>query len=217
MAEKKSLMLYYEYERQFALLSDEQLGRLIRAMLAFDIYGVIPDFSDDPKLEMTFSFISAQLERDKTKFEQKCAVNSANGRKGGRPSKQTVADKTEKSERFSDKPKKADEDKDEEKEKEEEKGEDEESVPTRRKYGRYNNVLLSDDDISQLKTELPNYQEYIERLSEYMESSGKNYNSHLATIRRWAKSDAEKNGDTSPLKEKEYEDFYSFIKNGGVK
>jgi hypothetical protein len=60
---------------------------------------------------------------------------------------------------------------------------------TRHKYGAYNNVLLSDTDFEKLKTEFPDYKERIERLSEYIASTGKSYKNHLATIRSWAKKD----------------------------
>ena len=60
---------------------------------------------------------------------------------------------------------------------------------TRHKYGAYNNVLLSDTDLEKLKTEFPDYEVRIERLSEYMASTGKSYKNHLATIRSWAKKD----------------------------
>ena len=59
--------------------------------------------------------------------------------------------------------------------------------------GRYQNVFLSDTELSELQTDFPNlWQEYIERLSEYMASTGKTYKSHAATIRRWAKEDRRK-------------------------
>lgn len=60
---------------------------------------------------------------------------------------------------------------------------------TRHKYGAYNNVLLSDTDLEKLKTEFKDYEERIERLSEYIASTGKSYKNHLATIRSWAKKD----------------------------
>ena len=59
----------------------------------------------------------------------------------------------------------------------------------RHKYGAYNNVLLSDTDLEKLKTEFRDYEERIERLSEYIASTGKSYKNHLATIRSWAKKD----------------------------
>lgn len=66
------------------------------------------------------------------------------------------------------------------------------SKPTKHKYGEYNNVLLTDDELDKLKTEYSDYQERIERLSSYVASTGKAYKSHYATIRNWAKKDAEK-------------------------
>ena len=65
--------------------------------------------------------------------------------------------------------------------------------PTRHKYGIYKNVLLTDEDMEKLKTEFPDdWQNRIERLSEYIASSGKTYKNHLATIRVWAKKDKER-------------------------
>lgn len=61
----------------------------------------------------------------------------------------------------------------------------------RRKYGEYENVLLSDTDLEKLKAEFPNdYQQRIENLSCYIASSGKSYKNHLATIRNWARKDS---------------------------
>lgn len=65
--------------------------------------------------------------------------------------------------------------------------------PVRHKYGEYKNVLLSDEDLNKLKTEFPSdWEERIERLSSYMESTGKSYKNHLATIRNWSKKDTPK-------------------------
>ena len=52
-------------------------------------------------------------------------------------------------------------------------------------YGKFQNVFLSDDDIAFLQQTVPPYREYIERLSAYMQSSGKSYADHAATIRSW--------------------------------
>ena len=60
---------------------------------------------------------------------------------------------------------------------------------TRHKYGEYKNVLLSDDEMEKLKSEFPDYQDRIERLSEYCASTGKSYKNYLATIRNWAKKE----------------------------
>jgi predicted phage replisome organizer len=60
-------------------------------------------------------------------------------------------------------------------------------------YGRFHNVFLSDSELDALKTELPGkWEYYIDRLSVHIASSGKKYNSHAATIYKWAQEDAEK-------------------------
>lgn len=62
--------------------------------------------------------------------------------------------------------------------------------PTRHKYGLYKNVLLTDEDYQKLQQEFPHdYSARIERLSEYIASTGKKYKNHLATIRNWARND----------------------------
>lgn len=62
--------------------------------------------------------------------------------------------------------------------------------PTRHKYGEYQNVLLSDEDLEKLKKEFLDWSDRIERLSAYMASTGKSYKNHLATIRNWARRDS---------------------------
>lgn len=57
-------------------------------------------------------------------------------------------------------------------------------------YGKYKNVVLSADEYSALQQDFPNdFAFKIERLSEYMASTGKTYENHLATIRSWARKD----------------------------
>ena len=62
-----------------------------------------------------------------------------------------------------------------------------------RNYGRYENVFLTDTELSELQAELPEkWAYYIERLSGYIASTGKKYKNHAATIRRWAADDTAK-------------------------
>lgn len=63
----------------------------------------------------------------------------------------------------------------------------------RHKYGLYKNVLLSDDDLTKLKAEFVDWEQRIERLSEYIASTGKSYKNHLATIRAWARKEKPQN------------------------
>lgn len=59
----------------------------------------------------------------------------------------------------------------------------------RHKYGLYKNVLFTDDDLEKLKTEFVDWEQRIERLSEYIASTGKSYKNHLATIRAWSRKE----------------------------
>lgn len=85
-----------------------------------------------------------------------------------------------------------------------------EEKPARHKYGQYKNVLLSDEDMDKLKSEYPkDWERRIERLSEYIASSGKSYKNHLATIRSWARKDK-----TKP--QEPVDDLEEFIRRGGI-
>lgn len=69
---------------------------------------------------------------------------------------------------------------------------------TKHRYGEYKNVLLSDVEMEKLKSEFPkDYEQRIERLSEYIASTGKAYKNHLATIRTWARKDTPQEEKTS--------------------
>lgn len=62
-----------------------------------------------------------------------------------------------------------------------------------RAFGRYKNVFLTDAELAELQAEFPTvWENYVEKLSAYMESTGKTYKSHAATIRRWAVEDSRK-------------------------
>ena len=57
-------------------------------------------------------------------------------------------------------------------------------------YGRFGNVRLTGEQLADLKEEMPEvYEEYIEKLSSYMASTGKSYRDCFATILRWYEKD----------------------------
>ena len=61
--------------------------------------------------------------------------------------------------------------------------------PVKHKYGEYQNVLLTDEEHAKLQKLFHDLPARIERLSEYIASTGKKYKSHYATIRAWASRD----------------------------
>ena len=71
-------------------------------------------------------------------------------------------------------------------------GEERDNTPTRRAYGLYNNVFLTDEEHDALVTDIPDAVNVIDKLSMHMKSSGRTYTSHEATVRKWAREDAER-------------------------
>ena len=64
-------------------------------------------------------------------------------------------------------------------------------------------VFLSDGELADLQADFPTvWSQYIEKLSEYMASTGKRYQSHAATIRRWAGEDMKK--AAPPTRDRDY-------------
>ena len=54
---------------------------------------------------------------------------------------------------------------------------------------------MTDVELEKLQAEFPNdWQQRIDSLSRYMKSTGKVYKDHLATIRNWARMEAERSG-----------------------
>lgn len=63
-----------------------------------------------------------------------------------------------------------------------------EKKAVRHRYGSYENVLLSDIEMEQLRAEFPmDYQNRIERMSEYIACTGRGYKNYLAALRSWAR------------------------------
>ena len=64
-------------------------------------------------------------------------------------------------------------------------------------YGEFKNVVLSEEELAKLKAKIPNYEDYIERLSAYMASKDKRYKSHYATILAWARKEKKGENDNA--------------------
>ena len=62
----------------------------------------------------------------------------------------------------------------------------------RNAHGSQKNVCISDEEYEALSAEFTECDEYIERLSLYMASTGKDYSSHAATVRKWILQDKPK-------------------------
>jgi hypothetical protein len=78
----KSFILYQEYKKNISLLSQNQKGDLLDAIFSFNEE---VEIKLDPIVEMAFSFIKSDLERNKIKYQNIIERNKINGVNGGRP------------------------------------------------------------------------------------------------------------------------------------
>ena len=76
MAEKKSFMIYLDNEKQVNMLTDEQAGKLFKALFEFAKDGTETDFKDG-MTAMIFSFMADSITRDTAKYNAKCEKNKA--------------------------------------------------------------------------------------------------------------------------------------------
>lgn len=72
--------------------------------------------------------------------------------------------------------------------------------------GRFKNVFLTQNEIDELRTKFPNdYEAKIERMSRYLESTGKTYRNQFSTLLEWLEQDVRKSDND---KKREYTASY---------
>lgn len=189
---KKITDIPNEYLEEMDCLSDAEFGRLIRGLLQYSITGVEPDLKGTERL--FWKTVRNREDRFAEAYAQRCATQKENGKKGGRPKNPRVISENPKNPRVFSETQKTQQNRTElnrtELNRTELGDKGAHNAPTRHRYGEYENVLLTDDELGKLKNEFPDdWQERIERLSGYIASSGKKYKSHLATIRNWARKE----------------------------
>ena len=85
MNKHSSFVLYKDYREYIDMLSDQETGRLFKALFS------VPSGGEEPELEgstkIVFKVIYGQIMRDLEKWEETCRKRSEAGKKGGRPAK----------------------------------------------------------------------------------------------------------------------------------
>ncbi|MCX4365077.1 MAG: DUF6291 domain-containing protein [Bacilli bacterium] len=74
MDKKNSFIMYLNYEDNFKLLSDKELGILMRGIFQYVKTGKEPNFNN-VGLKMAFSFIKTNIDLDAEKYKKKCEKN----------------------------------------------------------------------------------------------------------------------------------------------
>ncbi len=79
--ERKSFLVYLDYEEQLSDLTDKELGLLLRAMFSYVRDGTMPS-KFKGTLKLAFKFIKSNLDRDNEKWEDIKKKRSSAGKKG---------------------------------------------------------------------------------------------------------------------------------------
>lgn len=92
--EKKSFVMYADYQKHIARLSDGDAGKLMKAIFAY-VNGS-DEVQLSPAADMAFSFIKERIDHDTEKWNAICQKRSEAGKKSGesRRSKQTRTKRT---------------------------------------------------------------------------------------------------------------------------
>ena len=224
MAKKPGVMIYFETGQAIKGLDYEQKGRLFEAIMEYAEHGTVPPL--DGILTAVWPFVATSIDRDSARYEElvekkrKAGQASAAKRQAHADNSQQVSTGVDGCQQIqptttstptpTSTPA---------------------STPTAtpagasspgvkntpRAYGLYWNVMLTDDEYMDLQAEIPNLQNEVNKLSEYMERTGKQYISHAATIRKWAREDAEKQAkQTAQARRNSGNVFLDIVEGGGL-
>lgn len=83
-------------------------------------------------------------------------------------------------------------------------------------YGKFVNVFLSDEELGQLKAQFTDWADRIDKLSLYLESTGKSYKSHYATIVKWAREDEKSGSGVALLQRQKKNNFANYGGDEGM-
>lgn len=92
---------FHDYRQKLSRLTDEETGRLFRALLLYSETGEASALSGPEAF--AFDFIAGDIDRAKRAYEKKCTRGRETGRLGGRPKKGNPFFKTQEEDKYKDK------------------------------------------------------------------------------------------------------------------
>lgn len=183
--EKRTFLMYSEWQPLLEGMSDEQAGQLFKKIYAYQTgneYEI-----QDALILGVFNMIKAKFDADRKLYVEKCERNKLNGAKGGRPKKQ----EPKKTERLTEKPKEL----------------PKKEAPKKNEYGEYHNVRLTEQEYAKLSEKFGEGKtaEAIKILDTYIESLApakkKEYlkKNHNLCMQNWVYGEVDKRkGQTKP-------------------
>lgn len=192
------VIIHKEFYDGIKELSDEQTGIFLKGALKFAFEGVDPDF-DNVTLKVLWSVLKGRISEDIDKYEK---ISKKRSEAAGKRWKNTDANADSEMQmhtsamqtnaKYANATTKLNETKlNETKLNITNLSLERENKSTHR-FGKYSNVILTQEEYAEWLKECPKAENYIDRLSEYMQTSGKSYRSHIATMRKWWNDDKKK-------------------------
>lgn len=74
---KKGVIMYYDLLEQLQDFTDEQFGKITRAMIKYDRDGIEPQFNDI-QIRLAFNILKPTIDRNKQEYQEKCDKNREN-------------------------------------------------------------------------------------------------------------------------------------------
>lgn len=189
MAEREYFPCYHSYLKKCEKLTDQELGRLFRALMEYSVTGERQELAG--RESIAFDFIADDIDRANDAYLEKCEKNSQNGKRGGRPEKRPVSEKPNGFEKSQSKDKSKGQSKDKSEKETPPTGvggakkapADAALPPARDRRGL---VFLSDVQYAALAADLgePELQRCVDYLSEYCAMHGRRYRDWSAAVRR---------------------------------
>lgn len=87
MKTPKGFFTYFHHADTLEMLSDEQAGRLYKALMRYGDKGEVSDFGGDCALGVMFSLFKKEIDYNFERYAEICEVRREVGKKGGRPRK----------------------------------------------------------------------------------------------------------------------------------
>ena len=187
---KNAFLLYKNHAEIFEKLSDEQAGKLIKAIFEYERTGIMPKL--EPLLDMAFTPIKQTIDIDAEKYAQKVEKRREAGSKGG---KQRVANQANASKSKQKQANQADNDNDNDKDNDKDIYKKENIKEKAEKIHFAEFVTMSNVEYETLvNTHGKEFADQcITRLDNYKGSSGKTYKSDYRAILSWVIDEVKKN------------------------
>ena len=174
---KNSFIVYNDNQEVFTELSDEDAGKLIKAMIEYSSTGTQIEMC--PMLKLAFIPIRQQMDRNMDKYENICERNRKNGMLGGRPRNPNNPVGILVTQNNPEKPKKPDTDTDTDTDKDKD--------TKKNIYSSLN--CLTETVCNEVADEYSVSRAITKNLAEeirlYCESKGKRYSNYKATLQTW--------------------------------